>query len=321
MTESNLDIPRSSNQKALREIARAMIGTAPGGRLETSVEYQERLGIGAGTAQKALRSLVSSGAAVIRSHGHRGTYLVERDLGRLWQIAELGPVRVLFTPPGAVEEYGLADGLQRAFEDLAVPLSTSYRRGAAQRAALVADGRADLTVVSHGAAFESDLDIVRYHTIDLGPDTYYRPDSIVVVTPRHAATPPRRIGVDRGSHDHQRLTMAEFPDDGSWEYVDCRFPDIPAAVLEGRIDAGVWHRMELLVPLHLAGLAERPLRSERAIEARTALSSAVLLADRGNMPAIGLLTELDVATVRMRQDAVLDLEPDSEDFREQIWPR
>lgn len=320
MSEQDLGIPRSSNQKALREIARAMITTSLGDRLATSVEYQETLGIGAGTAQKALRTLVSSGAAVTRSHGHRGTYLVERDLGRLWQIGELGPVRVLFTPPGAVEEYGLAEGLQRAFENLGVPLTAAYRRGAAGRAARVASGGADLTVVSRGAAFESELDTEAYSSIDLGPDTYYRPQSIVVVA-RPQDESPRRIGIDGTSYDHRALTLAEFPDDGAHQYVDCRFPDIPAAVLEGRIDAGVWHRMELLVPLHLTGLVERPLRTAGAERVRAELSNAVLLADRHNALTAALLAELDVGTVRKTQDTVLSLDPEAEEFRSRIWPR
>lgn len=301
-------LSQPSNQRTLQAIARDLLGQEAGSRLTTGSQYQEQLGVGAGTVQKSLRSLSSSGAVVLKSRGHQGTYIVERDLGRLWQLAGLGSVRLLMTPPGADEHHALAAGLREVFQAMGIPMEIAYLRGAERRVREVLAGNAAFTVASGGAA--RDLDLGELASVELGSDSYYGPDSVVVVSLEGGAAEPAtgerlRIGVDRSSYDHAQLTYAEFPDDDRFAYVDCDFTHVPAAVLEGRIDAGIWHQMELLIPLDLVGLATRPLRAESARALRSEISSAVLLADVQNTQLTTVLREIDTATVRATQEALL----------------
>src|SRR5690606_39227804 len=142
MNDASAALSQPSNQRALQAIARDLLGQQTGSRLATGSQYQERLGVGAGTVQKSLRALTASGAVELRARGHQGTYVVERDVGSLWRIAGLGSVRVLLTPPGANEHYGLAAGLRAAFQALEVPLELAYLRGARRRVREVLDGNA-----------------------------------------------------------------------------------------------------------------------------------------------------------------------------------
>jgi hypothetical protein len=90
-----------------------------------------------------------------------------------------------------------------------------------------------------------------------------------------------RIGVDRRSHDHKLLTIQQFGELETLKLVDVAFPDVPAALLRGEIDAGVWHRMLLVITPELAGLKVSPLPKE-AGKLMAELGSAVALFDAGN---------------------------------------
>lgn len=94
----------------------------------------------------------------------------------------------------------------------------------------------------------------------LAPASYYGPGRLVVV--RRTAElehPPVRVAIDRDSPDHTALTEATFPAEERYAFVNHPFPDAPAAVLRGDVDAGIWHRSHSVIPLDLAGLSCLPL--------------------------------------------------------------
>lgn len=313
-----------SNQRAVQGIAKNILCRPIGARLETTLQYQQDLGVGAGTVQKALRLVESVGAARLRQAGHRGTFIEEHDLGLLWNLADLDHVRIALTPPGALEQYGLAAGLTEEFGRVDVPISQHFARGGERRLALLAQSETDVAVVSRGAA-QQIMGNTEWQFFELGPHSYYSEDSLLVVSLQRArrgrGSAPKRVGIDRTSRDHEQLTLAEFPPEDGYEYVDCAFPQIPAAVLEDKIDTGVWHRMLLLVGLDLMGLATRPMRSTLANNLRTRISSAVLVCRADDQPVAAVLRELDMDAVLSTQRSFVDATEGSVGLPSLVWGR
>jgi hypothetical protein len=311
-------------QRAIAALARDAVALGPGGRLPTNLEYQQSLGVGAGTVQQAVRILTTSDALEIAARGHQGRHVVRRDVGALWSLARFAPVRFVYPPPGPLELYGLMEAIGEHLAALRVPFTVAHRQGGLRRVDLITAGEADATVLSHAAAVRlGDGSGADLGWCDLGQDTYYAPGAIVVL--RRTADPPPheplRVGIDRASFDHVRLTEAEFPPGPEHRYVECDFPGMPVAVLEGRVDVGIWHRALLLIPPQLAGLALDPLRRTEAVDARRELSGAVVLFGSPRPEVAVVCRDLDGVQVRERQEELLALDPSDPRLAERYWLR
>lgn len=321
---TSLDSVASRNLLTLRELARDVIRRGPGARLATSSQYQERLNAGSGTIQKALRELSRLGAVELRSRGHQGTFVLDSDLSLLWAVAGLDPVRLVLTPPGALDGYGLARGLGDEFARLGVPLELSYARGGAERVRRVEEHRATVAVVSGGAAEAFLPTKSALNRLDLGSDTYYSEDSVGILSREDfSAEKPKdiRVGIDSRSSDHVSLTHAEFPPSDGYTYVECDFVRMPAAVLEGRVDVGVWHRLVLVIPLSSVGVAYQPLSRPAARALRRGLSNAVLVFRNDSSEVAAVLRQLEISAIASAQKELVALEPDSASLDAAIWAR
>ena len=308
-----LDVALSSNQRAVQMLSRDVLGRVVGDRLPTSLQWQELLGVGSGTVQKGLRVLESAGAVTLRARGHQGTFIVTRHVGRLWAIGGLGHVTGALPLPDSPEGSGLAAGLRAQFGGLGIPLQMLYMHGASRRVRVVDEGQADFAVLSRGAAehARSGTPDREWAELDLGPHTYYSDGSMVVLahpTLSGSAVGAHRIGIDRDSYDHTQLTLAEFPAADGYAFQAMDYPHLPAAVALGKIDAAVWHRTSLPIPLELINVTVRSLERPDAIETCETLSRAIVLA-RFDRPEVEIaLRELDLDVIRDTQTRVLRTE-------------
>lgn len=245
-----------------------------GGTLPTNADYLASHGIGAGTIQRALAELRTSGALSVVSRGHLGRVVTDVDVAVAWRAAWLPPVRLLLPPAGPVEITALQQVIAESLSALGIPHTVRHLRGGAARLALAVAGDADLAVVSAGvlASAESPQ---RHRALGLG--TYYGPARIAVVRRRDDQGLPRRIAIDQDSPDHRAITEGEFPPADGYDYVDVPFPRVPAAVLSRQADAGIWHITPSVVPLDLAGLVLRELGRSSGIAAWRDASEAVVV--------------------------------------------
>lgn len=321
MHQENRQGVAGGNQRAACSLALDILCRGVGHRMATNVQYQERLNVGSGTVQKALQSLKRAGAVSVQARGHQGTFITDLDFGALWRTATIGELKISMTAPGAIEAHGLAQGLSDEARRLGIPIVFEYVRGAEVRTRRVLTGTASAVVLSCGAAKSIGVSAQSkvLDAIDLGVRTYYHANSVVVISRPAEVHHPTRIAIDSTSYDHERLTYAEFPSDEGYEYVDCDFPSIPAAVLEGRADAGVWHRLSMLVPLRLLDLDVRSLARPGALQTVEHLSNAQILwrTDRPEIAAFLRLVRTEV--IRARQLELLKLDPDSSELRAQLW--
>ena len=258
-------------------VAQVLLAREVGQRIPTVQELQASTGAGTGTVVKALRNLQDSGAVTLTARGHQGTIVTGREVGQLWNAAALGNFRLILPPQGPVEQQGILEVIQTALQEIGVAVVAGFRPGALTRLEDVYQERVHATVSSAGALARHRENLPGLAGVDLGPGTFYSGGSLVVV--EHATRTPRtplRVGIDRNSDDHQRLSEAEFGARDP-EYVQCPFVLAPAAVLAGDVDAMVWHSMPTVIPPELAGLRLSPLATAPGKEVVAQISPAVIV--------------------------------------------
>lgn len=271
----------ASSDRPLPRVLRAVVVDAlrlgVGAQLPTNAHYARTAGGTAGTIQRAMSTLAEQGAVTTTSHGARGRTVESIDVGRSWALAGLPYIRLLLPPGGPEEVEQLSDALTDELTSAGIPHTVRHQRGGARRLDSVAENRADVAVVSAGVLDAAARRLGDVHVRLLRPGTYYGPERLVAVRrAAEAARTPVRVAIDRDSPDHVALTEAAYPEADGYHYVDHPFPDVPAAVLRGDVDAGVWHRSYSLIPPELAGLACLPL-TDRAGAVWSAISAAALV--------------------------------------------
>ena len=110
-----LPLKATSFQKALTAVSLDILQAGIGGRLTPSIQIQEKLEVGSGTVQKALQELSENGGVVLRVKGHQGTLVIDYNPAILWRSAQLAPLRISLTPPGAQELGALSMNIRNQF--------------------------------------------------------------------------------------------------------------------------------------------------------------------------------------------------------------
>jgi len=299
---------------AVRAVVLEALTRGVGEPLSTNVEYKTRFNVGAGTMQRALDLLRDRGALTVVNRGHLGRRIERLDISQAWQAAGLASVRLLLPLGGPIEIDVLADVLANELTHVGVPHTVHHLRGGAGRLVSVRAGHHDLAVVSTGSwsgarviSTLHDTEVVR----KLAPGTYYAPQRLVVVTRERMTFPDiRRVAIDRQSSDHVELTQAEFPESEGFEYVDAPFPSVPAWVLRGRVDAGIWHRTTSVIPLDLAGIDLAELQRPASKKAWNTLSGAALIGTKKRPELASVMAALRLDRLWDDQHAALTAETD-----------
>ncbi|MFV0426353.1 MAG: YhfZ family protein [Beutenbergiaceae bacterium] len=297
---------RRGLQSAVRAIVLDALAKGPGATLIKNSDLRQALSISAGTAQRALDLLGESGALQTVSRGHLGRLIESVDVGQCWQTAGLEPLRVTLSPGGAIEMDALEDRLGLELASLGIPHTMQHTPGGTVRLNAVANGWQDLTVVSSGTHHNHQQAMGKSWAGPqrvLDPGTYYAPDRLVAVRrmDEDPSVQPCRVAIDRDSADHVALTTAEFG--AECTTVDVPFPDVPAYVLVGIVDAGIWHITNSAVPIELSGLRLDPLQRDATIGVRDELSRAKLVGWTGRPEIQSVVDALDLTQLRQDQQS------------------
>ena len=307
----------AATQTGLHAAVRAIVSDAlskrVGDTLARTDDVRQSFGVGVGTVQRALDLLAERGALQTTSRGHLGRRIEAIDVGQCWQAAGLAPVRIVLSPPGSVEVTALEVTLSGELVRLGVPSTVHHLAGGNPRLEQLREGQADLTVVSAGTfdglveGWDSPASVV---SRQLEPGTYYAPERLLVLTAAQAGPTDelRRIAIDRESFDHEALTLAQFPPAPGRSYLQVPFPEVPAHVLAGVVDAGIWRITTLAVPVELTGLHTRPMSGEAAIATRDRLSGATIVAWTGRPELRAVLDSLDLTGLPAARRAAVDRE-------------
>jgi hypothetical protein len=289
-------------QPAVAAIAVEALSRGEGAALPTNVEFLSRYGLGAGTMQRALATLRASDAVVTISRGHLGRFIERVGVAQCWQLAALPPVRMLLPPGGPQEIDALDQQIAEQITLLGVPYTVHHLRGGMARVRALQDGDHELAVVSSAAWASMDVSLPARR---LPAGTYYGPGQLVLVS-RHGEGRRawRRVGIDSESPDHTAFTRDYFAEPGR-SLVEVPSPEIPAAVLRGDIDVGLWHLAPSVIPLELAGLDVTPVVPDALAAAWAEASAAVLVASDRRPELRAVLERIDIDRIVAAQSRAL----------------
>ena len=300
-----LPLKATSFQKALTAVCLDILQAGIGGRLTPSIQIQEKLEVGSGTVQKALQELSDNGGVVLRVKGHQGTLVLDYNPAILWRSAQLEPLRISLTPPGAQELGALSMSLRNQFRKFGLGMELDYIRGAQNRLDTLSNDLHSAALISIGAAKSRNLlNNKNYSILDFGPESYYQRDSLVVLSSSKILNPKKlRVALDKTSYDHETLTLNEFENKAGVEYVNCPFPEVPSAILEGRADTGIWHRVQAVISPELAGLKVSQFRSESLGNDKASISNAVLIWPSSLKEISALLGMIEIKEIKKELQA------------------
>lgn len=235
----------SKNGLAAKFIAKELIQFSEGERIPRVSDFTEKLSLGRGTVQGALRVLEELHAISLESRGHLGTFLKKRDINLLYEIAGIGPVMGVMPLPYSRKYEGLATGIVEGFEELNKKSGLAYMRGARRRIESLKTRRYDFAIMSQLAAEEAvqefeGLEIL--HT--LGPETYVTSHKVFFSkSGNDRILDGMRLGIDYSSADQANITMLEC-EGLDVELIKADYMQLFTMLKNGSIDAAVWNADE-----------------------------------------------------------------------------
>lgn len=289
-------------------LALRLLGLREGERLAPVHQLAAEFGTGRGTVQSALKLLVDGGAVVLETQGIKGSFIKQVDRERLLTAAGIFPLIGAMPVAYSTRFQGLAAGLTRAFEGGGLPLVLAQVRGGRNRIHFLRTGRCDFAVISRLAWQQEEPagDLHLVHSFGSGSNVS---DHVLLLARPAARGRPApqgiergmRVGIDRSSHDHVRLTLAEC-EGKTVTLVDISYAQALPRLLAREIDAAVW---DTEVPLP-AALPLVVVPRERRAPGGDADTEAVMIA-RTEAGALGALLggAIDPAVVSAVQQRVL----------------
>ncbi|GKW14449.1 hypothetical protein PEC301937_03990 [Pectobacterium carotovorum subsp. carotovorum] len=293
MSDEFVDVQAIAN--ARKAIAIHALNAGVGGRLITNIQLAETYGIVAGTVQRALKNLNDSGAIITVSRGHQGRVIKELDVGLCWNLAKLPAVQLLMPHSGSIEVDSLVEVITKKLGGLNIPYFITQLSGGDSRLKAVLSEEYDLAITSSGIFISHKDDIQEEFYKVLNPGTYYAFNKLVVVNHKgQDSSSLKRVALDKSSQDHVRLTKREFPESEGYTYINTQYRHIPAKILSGEIDVGIWHMTSSPIPLTKAGLEARFLVRKETQDLHNDISAGAILANPGRIELSSLLHMLNV---------------------------
>jgi hypothetical protein len=235
----------SKNGLAAKFIAMELIQIAEGERIPRVSDFTEKLSLGRGTVQGALKVLEELHAISLESRGHLGTFLKKRDLSLLYEIAGIGPIMGVMPLPYSRKYEGLATGIVEAFDLIHKKSGLAYMRGARNRLDALKSRRYDFAIMSVLAAEEALAEFEGLEIIKaFSPETYVTSHRVFFSNDQHSTiTAGMRVGIDYSSADQAIITLMEC-EGLDVEYIEVNYMHMFSMLKDGSIDAAVWNSDE-----------------------------------------------------------------------------
>jgi hypothetical protein len=256
-------------------VARLLMGMPAGSRLPTIRELAQTTRASVGSVQAAMAALDESGAIVIRRRGHLGTFLVERDIGKLWSAVYNSPLVVALPLSNTERIQGLATGIKAQLQAAGIDMFSMFIVGPATRLEALHRGACHAVVMSDLAAGEL---VTGEETIALSLPRHTYVGDHLVLQRINARAEPLRIMIDERSIDQQLLSRLEFAGEDV-EYVSTSAMQFARLLENGVADAVVWRSDE--VPERLRDVVNRrPLSDSTLAQVGDRYTCAQLVALR-----------------------------------------
>jgi hypothetical protein len=221
-----------------------LLAPEPPSRLPTVRDLTVRHRSSLSSIHTAMGRLRELGAITVETRGPLGAYMTGRSIGKLWEVAEGGPLVIALPLASSPRYEALATAIKAGLTQAGLEVFLIFVRGSRQRLQAVREGRCNLAVMSAFAAAElcgPDDPVV----LELWPHSY-NTGHMVFFTESADRDRPLRVLVDRHSADQQLLSALEFGGEGV-EMIPAMTAQIARMLADGRADAAVWTTDEMLV--------------------------------------------------------------------------
>ncbi len=191
----------TKNGRVAQQIAVQLLRLKKGEQLPRIDDFVRVFNAARGTIQGGLRLLEEMSAVRLESRGHLGTFLVDKDQSLLWKIADRGALVAAMPLPYSRRYEGLATGFVQIFEEMKLPFTIAYMRGADSRIEALRSRRIDFAIVSRWAAEKAcrqynDLSLQQF----LGEKTYVEHHGVLFADRnKKQIEPGMRVGIDPSS--------------------------------------------------------------------------------------------------------------------------
>lgn len=281
----------TKNGIAVLKLGREFISLKKDDRIEPIGVYAEKLHLGRGTIQSALRFLEETGAVKLEPKGHLGTFIENIDYRKLWDVAGLGSITGAMPLPYSRRYEGLATGLYKAFEKADIPFNMAYMRGGYKRQEALEQLKYDFIIMSKLAADMSIFSGKDVETVlDFGNYSYVKDHKVLFANPEDdEITDGMRVALDKSSPDHFILTTYEC-EDKKVDYVELTYNQILKSLLDKKIDAAVWNIDE--ISDRNINIPYYDLKSPKALKIKEDDTRAVLVARKSDWGLSGILRNI-----------------------------
>lgn len=231
----------SKNGLTAKNIAKELLDVEIGNKIPRVTDYSVKLSIGRGTVQIALGLLEELKAIRLEARGHLGTYLVDKDIELLQEIAGIAPLIGSMPLPYSRKYEGLATGMVEAFELSGKRINLSYMRGGLNRIESIRTKRSDFSIVSKMTAVNSLLNYPNLKIMkEFGINSYVSAHKIFLADQHeNSIRNGMRVGVDMDSPDQKELTFNEFKG-LDVEYVHINYMQLLDMLDSKQLDAAIW---------------------------------------------------------------------------------
>ncbi|WP_102029084.1 GntR family transcriptional regulator YhfZ [Salirhabdus sp. Marseille-P4669] len=268
----------SKNGLTAKHIAKEMLDLEVGNKIPRVSDYSTKLSIGRGTVQIALGLLEELKAIHLEARGHLGTFLVDKDIELLQEIAGISPLIGSMPLPYSRKYEGLATGIVEAFELAGKKINLSFMRGGLNRMETIRTKRSDVAIVSKMTAENS---LSKYPNLKimkkLGVGSYVSAHKIFLAESKEASIyNGMKVGVDMSSPDQKELTFSEF-EGMDVQFVQLNYMQIFDMLDSKKIDAAVWSLDDKRITKTFESV---DFQSAKAKKISEDTSEAVLVIDR-----------------------------------------
>jgi len=129
-------------------ISRDMLVAEPGQRLQTIDYYIEKLRVSRGTVQMAMQFLIENGCVSTEFRGHLGTYLLTKNMDKLWEFTGIGTLTGAMPIPLDTMCSGFATGICDCMRAGNIPFNCIFINGSQVRVNGLKQGKYDFIVVT-----------------------------------------------------------------------------------------------------------------------------------------------------------------------------
>lgn len=294
----------SKNGLAARYIAKELLELEEGQRIPRVSDFTEKLGLGRGTVQGAIKVLEDLHAIQLESRGHLGTFLRKRDVNLLYEIAGIGPIIGVMPLPYSRRYEGLATGMIEELQNLNIKVGLAYMRGAVPRIEALKSRRYDFSIMSLLAAEEAvrkfdGLEIIR----DFGPESYVSSHKIFFSNQKfNSIQDGMRVGIDYSSVDQAEITLRECKGK-QIELIESGYMQLFSMLREGTIDAAVWNADEENT---LQTFPSSEFKSQEAKELAAKATTAVVIVETARNEIKERVQDLHIERVTHIQRLVVE---------------